>query len=141
MAIRDWFGVPRPIAVGDRVADAEVVVLVALGGFLGANARYAIGLVYPGLTGTFVANVTGSFLLGFIVYEAMYTDYLTDRGRLLVSTGFVSSYTTYSTFAYESVVVEPVIGVFNVAASYAFGFAGVVLGRWVALRIGGESRD
>ena len=127
MAVRDW---------ADNI---DVVVLVAIGGFLGANARYGIGLVYPGLSGTLVVNVTGSFLLGFVVYEAMYTDYLSDRSRLLISTGFISSYTTYSTFAYETVAAGPEIGVLNVAGSYAFGFAGVVLGRWIVLRLGGES--
>ncbi|WP_323173534.1 CrcB family protein [Natrialba sp. PRR66] len=129
------------MSVRDRLADIDVVVLVVIGGFLGANARYGIGLFYPGLAGTFVTNVTGSFVLGFVVYEAMYTDYLTDRGRLLVSTGFISSYTTYSTFAYETASVEPLLGLLNVTASYSFGFAGVVLGRWVALRIRGGSRD
>ncbi|MFC4542971.1 fluoride efflux transporter FluC [Halosolutus amylolyticus] len=122
-------------------AGIQVVILVAIGGFLGANARFGVGLVSPGLSGTFVANVTGSFVLGFVVYEAMYTDYLTDRSRLLVSTGFLSSYTTYSTFAYQTVTVEPLVGLINVAASYSCGFAGVVLGRWVALRIRGGSRE
>lgn len=127
MTVRDWAG------------NIDVVILVAIGGFLGANARYGIGLVYPGLSGTLVANVTGSFLLGFVVYEAMHTDYLTERNRLLVSTGFISSYTTYSTFAYETVAAGPALGLLNVAANYAFGFGGVVLGRWVAVRIGGAS--
>lgn len=125
----------------DWVGDAEVVILVALGGFFGATARYGVGLVHPGSPGTFVANVTGSFFLGFVVYEAMYTDYFSERGRLLVSTGFLSSYTTYSTFAYESVVVEPVLGLLNVGASYTFGFVGVLLGRWIAVQLRGESRD
>lgn len=129
MATRDWF------------ADSEAAVLVVLGGFLGANARYGIGLLSPGLSGTFVVNVTGSFILGFVVYEAMYTDYLTDRGRLLVSTGFISSYTTYSTFAYETATIEPLLGVLNVATTYSCGFLGVVIGRFVALRIRGGSRD
>lgn len=126
-AARDWF------------AHAEVAALVVVGGFFGATARYGVSLVYPGLPGTFLANVTGSFLLGFVVYEAMHTDYLTDKGRLLVSTGFASSYTTYSTFAYETVSVEPLLGLLNVTANYSFGFVGVLVGRWVALRIGGES--
>lgn len=140
MSLRKWFGTSRRAFVRERY-DIEAVILVAVGGFFGANARYAIGLVYPGLSGTFIANVTGSFLLGFVVYEAMYTDYVTERGRLLLSTGFLSSYTTYSTFAYESVVVESMLGVVNVAASYTFGFLGVLLGRWLAMRIGGEYRD
>ncbi len=128
------------MAIQSRFADLEVPLLVAVGGFFGANARYAVGLAVPGLTGTFVANVTGSFVLGFVVYEAMYTDYLTERGRLLLSTGFISSYTTYSTFAFESVSAGPLVGLLNVGVSYGFGFAGVVAGRALALRLRGDSR-
>ena len=129
MTTRNWFGY------------AQTVALVAVGGFLGANARYGVSLAYPGLTGTFLANVTGSFVLGFVAYEAMYTDHLTERGRLLVATGFLSSYTTYSTFAFQTATVDPLLGLLNVAANYSFGFGGVVLGRWIALRIRGEARD
>ena len=117
---------------------AETVALIAIGGFIGANARYFIGLFAPGLTGTFVANITGSFVLGFIIYEAMYTDYLSERGRLVVTTGFLSSYTTYSTFAVETVQATPLVGLANVGANYAFGFAGVLVGRLIAQTIRGD---
>ncbi len=123
-----------------RLRRAETVVLIAIGGFVGANSRYFIGLFAPGLPGTFVANVTGSFVLGFIVYEATYTDYLSERGRLVIATGFLSSYTTYSTFAVETVQATPVLGLANVGANYAFGFAGVLVGRWVARSVGGDRR-
>lgn len=120
---------------------AGAVVLIAVGGFFGANARYGIGLLYPGLPGTFIANVTGSFLLGIIVYELIYTGYLSEQSRLLISTGFMSSYTTYSTFAYETVTAEPLLGLVNVTVTYASGFVGVVAGRWIALQIRGASYD
>jgi len=117
---------------------AETVALIAIGGFVGANSRYFVGLFAPGLTGTFVANVTGSFVLGFIVYEAASTDYLSERGRLVLTTGFLSSYTTYSTFALETVQATPLFGLANVGANYAFGFAGVLVGRWIARRGRGD---
>jgi CrcB protein len=103
-----------------------------MGGALGANARYVIGLGVPGLGGTFVANVVGCFLLGFIVYEAAYTSIISRRSRLVFGTGFLSSLTTYSTFAVETVQATPVVGVANVVGNYAAGFAAVLVGRAVA---------
>ena len=111
---------------------AEAILLIAIGGFVGANARYAVGLVVPGLAGTFLANVTGSALLGFVLYEAMLTGLLADKTRLVFATGFLSSYTTYSTFALETVQATPLLGAANVLASYALGFAAVYVGGYAA---------
>lgn len=127
------------MATRHPIARIEVLVLIGIGGFVGANLRYLIGLFEPGLTGTFIANVTGSFVLGFIVYEALYTDFLSENGRLVMSTGFLSSYTTYSTFALETVESTPLLGFTNVFASYAFGFAGVLAGRKLAHMVQGGS--
>ena len=117
----------------------ETIVLIAMGGALGANARYLIGTVVPGLGGTFVANVLGCYLLGFILYEARYTGLLTQRSRLLFGTGFLSSLTTYSTFALETAQAQLLFGVANVAANYSIGFTAVLLGRATASRIANES--
>jgi CrcB protein len=114
------------------LAALETVALIAMGGALGANVRYIIGLVVPGLGGTFVANVVGCFLLGFIVYEAQYTSIISNRSRLVFGTGFLSSLTTYSTFAVETVQAAPMLGVANVVGNYAVGFAAVLVGRTVA---------
>lgn len=112
----------------------ETLVLIAIGAFVGANARYFIGLFYSGLVGTFIANVAGSFCLGFIAYEAAYTGILEERSQLVFGTGFLSSFTTYSTFALETFQASPAFGILNVGASYAFGFAAVLVGRQIALR-------
>lgn len=116
----------------------ETVALVAVGAFVGANARYAIGLFAPGPGGTFVANVLGCFLLGIISYEALNTGLLDEQTRTVLGTGFLSSFTTYSTFALETVQASPLIGLANVTGSYAAGFAAVLLGRRVAFAIEGE---
>jgi CrcB protein len=118
----------------------ETVVLVAMGGALGANVRYAIGLVVPGLGGTFVANVVGCYLLGFVLYEARYTSLLSSRSRLIFGTGFLSSLTTYSTFAVETAQASLVLGAANVVGNYAVGFAAVLLGRATAARVRDGSR-
>lgn len=110
----------------------ESIVLIAMGGALGANMRFFIGTIVPGLGGTLIANVLGCYLLGFIVYEAQYTELLAGRPRLIFGTGFLSSLTAYSTFALETVQAPVVFGVFNVVASYALGFAAVLIGRATA---------
>lgn len=113
----------------------ESILLVAIGGAIGANARYLVGNVVTGLGGTFVANVVGCFLLGFLVYERKYTDLLADRSRLVFATGFLSSFTTYSTFALEIAQSSVGVGVGYAVASYAVGFAAVVGGRTTAGRL------
>ena len=113
----------------------EVAVLVAVGGFAGANLRYLVSLFVPGIPGTLAVNVAGSLLLGFLVYEARYTGLLADRTRLVVGTGFLSSFTTYSTFVLESASAPFALLVGNVVGSYALGFAGVLVGRAAARRV------
>jgi len=123
------------------IQTVETVLLVAAGGAIGANLRYTIGLVLPGLQGTFVANITGCFLLGFLLYEFRYTNLLADRTRVVFGTGLLSSYTTYSTFAVETVQTFPVWGIINVVGNYAVGFIAVLLGRAVALQLMPEGRE
>ena len=116
----------------------EVIVLIAIGGFVGANARHLLAISTPGLWGTLLANALGSFCLGFVLYEAMYTGLLAEETRLVVATGFLSSFTTYSTFALETVQATPGLALLNVLGNYLFGFTGVVLGGGVASRLDGE---
>lgn len=116
----------------------ETIVLIAMGGALGANTRYFIGTVVPGPGGTLIANVLGCFLLGFLVYEAQYTGLIAERSLLVFGTGFLSSFTTYSTFALETVQAPLLLGVTNVVASYALGFAAVLVGRATAARVTDE---
>lgn len=117
----------------------ETIVLIAMGGALGANMRYLIGTVVPGLGGTLIANVLGCFVLGFLIYEAQYTGLIAERSLLVFGTGFLSSFTTYSTFALETVQAPLLWGVTNVVASYALGFTAVLVGRATAALIADES--
>ncbi len=81
---------------------------VALGAALGANTRYWIGvwlghrlgLAFP--YGTFLVNVTGSFLLAFLLTLATEQFHLNRELRLLLVVGFLGSYTTFSSLAVES---------------------------------------
>jgi fluoride exporter len=116
---------------------------VGLGGFLGAIARYLLGgwvaaragAVFP--WGTFVINVTGSFILGFFLAFAQDRPWLYPQARLMFAVGFVGAYTTFSTYSYESIRLmmdgQFALAAFNIVGSVALGlaaaFAGVALGR------------
>jgi fluoride exporter len=123
----------------------EAVLWVGLGGFLGANARYLLGgwiasrFGVPFPYGTFVINVTGSFILGFFVAFAQERPWVAPPARLLFAVGFVGAYTTFSTFEYELIRLlqdgELLLGAVYVIGSVVFGgvagVAGIVLGSWL----------
>jgi fluoride exporter len=114
------------------------VLVVGLGGFLGAITRYGVGLavarVWSGEfpLGTFLINVSGSFVLG--LFSTLATERLPigPAWRLLVATGFVGAYTTFSTFEWEThrLVQTGAAGwaIVNVLASVAAGFLALRLG-------------
>ncbi len=120
--------------VSQAVRAIETVSLIGIGGFAGSNLRYAIGQFGPNLLSTIVINTVGSFLLGLVIYEALRTDTLSAETRLMVSTGFLSSFSTYSTFALQSALSQPFWLALNVLGTYGLGFAGVIAGRAVANR-------
>lgn len=117
----------------ESLARFEPLVLIAVGGFLGSLGRYGLASAVPGLLGTFLGNVTGSAALSVVVYSSVATDRVSRRTRLFVATGFLSSYTTYSTFALETTGVSPAVGLAYVVGSYACGFGAVVVGRRIVL--------
>jgi len=119
------------------VATVGVPLLVAAGAFAGANLRHVVGIGLGGPVGTLAANALGSVLLGVLLYEAHFAGRLSRETRLLLGTGLLSSFTTYSTFVLDAVTATPAVAVGYVLASYGLGFAGVLLGRWIARRWAG----
>lgn len=83
------------------------VLWVGAGGFAGSIVRYLVGAWVAGRVstafplGTFVINVTGSFLLGLVMGLGE-TRVLAPAIRPLVAIGFIGGYTTFSTFTYET---------------------------------------
>jgi CrcB protein len=112
----------------------ETLVLVGIGGFAGSNLRYFVDSLLPGLQGTLLVNTLGSFLLGFILYEAIYTNQFTAEARTILGTGFLASFTTYSTFILET-FQTPKWALLNIIASYVLGFTGVLIGRTLAQQV------
>ncbi|MEF8813201.1 MAG: CrcB family protein [Halovenus sp.] len=110
------------------------LALIAVGGVAGGVARHSVAVVLPAAfpVGTLVANVLGTFLLGVVVFDQRLANSLTPSTRLLIATGFCSSFTTYSTFAAETSSLGPRLATLNVAVTYGLALGAVLLGRQVA---------
>ncbi|SFV03520.1 fluoride efflux transporter CrcB [Butyrivibrio sp. INlla21] len=80
-------------------------IFVALGGALGAVARYAISLL-PVKTGfpilTLLTNIIGAVLIGFIVGVTSDRDGISENTILFWKTGVCGGFTTFSTFSLEA---------------------------------------
>lgn len=117
---------------------------IALGGALGALARYAVGAwIYHRLGtrlpyGTFVINVTGCFLIGLTLTILDSHMSLSPAWRLAIPTGFIGAYTTFSTFEYETIrtvqhghpVSAAVYFVGSLLLGYGAVWIGIVCGRF-----------
>jgi CrcB protein len=84
-------------------------LLVGVGGFIGANARFVVARVVGAMfetkfpLGTFVINVSGSFLLGVlgtVVAQRIMPG--SESMRLALGVGFLGAFTTFSTFEFET---------------------------------------
>ena len=120
-------------------------IIVGVGGFIGAIVRYALavwigqawGRTFP--LGTFVINVSGSFLIGLLM--TLFTErYSFDPAwRLLFVVGFLGAYTTFSTFEYETGKLindsEWFFAMMNVVLSVTAGFVALKFGEVLAKNI------
>jgi CrcB protein len=119
-------------------------LLVALGGALGALARYGVasfakrfGTGFP--IGTLVINITGCALIGFFLaavngrWSGIHPSW-----NYVVPIGFVGAYTTFSTYEYEMAGLMEVGAYARLAAYFVLsngvGFAAVVGGIWLGRR-------
>jgi CrcB protein len=120
------------------------LLLVCAGGALGSGARYLVstwaathlGAGFP--RGTLIVNVTGSFLLAFVV--SLRPGLVSPDLRLFLGAGIMGGYTTYSSFNTETLSLlnggSAGLAAANlavtVAGCLAAGFAGLAAGRWIA---------
>ncbi len=112
--------------------------MVGLGGFLGSIARYWLGAYityrmgarFP--YGTFVINVSGSFLIGLVVTLLAERAHWSPNLLYLIPIGFIGAYTTFSTFELEAFRDvrngDIFLALLYVSLSVVVGFVAVWLG-------------
>jgi CrcB protein len=84
-----------------RTHDAVLLSVIAVGGAIGATARYLVGLAWPGPTSTLLINIIGCGLIGVLM--VLVTDVLTQQRflRPFLGTGVLGGFTTFSTYALD----------------------------------------
>ena len=118
---------------------------LALAGALGTLSRFALTGIMQRLCGeqfpwgTLTVNCLGCFLFGFVYSMAEERLVISGETRFIVLAGFMGSFTTFSTFAYETSQQlrdsEWLMAIGNLAAHNVVGITllvlGIVIGRWV----------
>lgn len=108
-------------------------LLIGAGGFMGALARYGIKSLpidfhHPLLANlpyyTFIANITGSFLLG-IILTATKKPRGGENVKYVAAVGFLGAYTTFSTFCKETVIL---LGKGNYTGAFIYVTLSILLG-------------
>ncbi|MBO8162605.1 MAG: fluoride efflux transporter CrcB [Brevibacillus sp.] len=118
------------------------ILAVALGGAIGSVLRYLIGVWanQPGWPlGTWLANLSGSFLIGLLYVLGKEKGWLPPDLYLLLATGVMGGFTTFSTFSLEVVTYAaqglPVRAFLYVLASVGAGLVAAWLGWWVGRQV------
>jgi fluoride exporter len=125
----------------------DKLLLVGIGGFLGSALRYGAGGWLARLRSggdfpleTFVINVTGCLVIGFLAGLAETRGVFTPPVRAFLFVGVLGGYTTFSTLGYETFQLmrdgQLALGLGSAASQLVLGLGGVWLGdalsRWIA---------
>lgn len=111
--------------------------IVAVGGVFGTLGRHSVNewlksdLLFP--LATFAVNIAGAFLLGLLLTGLVmrsHEDIVRRDARLLLGTGFLGGFTTYSTFAVET---QNLIRTDHVGLALAYGAGSALLGLIAAI--------
>jgi len=114
--------------------------LIALAGAAGSLARYYVSgvshrLFGPGFPmGTLIVNVLGSLLFGVVWALAEERMAISPLARTAVLVGFMGAFTTFSTFAFETMGfvrdTQYLYAFLNITANCILGFGAVLIGMW-----------
>jgi fluoride exporter len=134
--LRVWFKI-------DSYLSMNRILCVFLGGGAGCVTRYLVGRAvtqhFPAAnfaTGTFIINVTGSFLIGLLMTLIVERFHLSHYWQLTAVVGFLGGYTTFSSFEYDAYLSTRAghagMSLLYLASSVVVGFGAVWLGALLA---------
>lgn len=115
------------------------LILIGIGGFFGATMRYIISTTATPLVSTLIVNIAGSFLLGLLMYSNEYTNRFSPKTRYFAATGFLGSFTTFSTFAVQSFSLPAGYLIANVGLNLILCLLAVFAGRSLIITLSGQS--
>jgi CrcB protein len=125
-----------------RLSTVLAYLWISIGAIVGASARYSMSRFIAKVVtvsfpyGTLLINITGSFILGLFLVWSTERALLDPRWRLMVAIGFCGSYTTFSSYAFESFSLfeqgHYLLFASNVLANNILCLAGVLAGAIIA---------
>lgn len=122
----------------------NTLVLIGLGGCLGAILRYELTTLLSHLSisfpvGTLGVNVMGSFCLGLIMFSTEHAGWVDEKTLMFFAIGLLGSFTTMSTFSFESVQLidqgKNLLFILNVTGTILLTLCAIILGKFVAMNI------
>ncbi len=132
--------------VGDVPDRSELMILlwIGLGGFIGAILRYWVsGWIQAGAVtfplGTLGVNFIGSFILSLVMFLSEFKGFFNEETRIFLTIGLLGSFTTMSTFSYESFKLleqqEHMLFSANIIGSVVLTLLAVYLGKIITLNL------
>ena len=116
-------------------------LIVFLGGGIGAALRHGVNLLSTRLfntsfpAGTFAINLTGALIMGMVIEYALSKGTLSLQMKLLITTGVLGGFTTFSTFSMEIVQLfqrgQAAMAIGYASASLVLGVCAAALGVWL----------
>lgn len=122
-------------------------IMIAIGAVFGGILRYwstniiqkHLPLIFP--FGTLFVNFLGSLILGFVIFYFDEKELISNHIKILLTIGFCGSFTTFSTFSYETVVLirdsEILFGLLNVLLNISFSVAAIISSYFITKIING----
>ncbi len=129
---------------GEFLPEFKILILIGLGGFLGATMRYCMSGLATGSDfphGTLLVNILGSFILGFFLFSSFYSGYDSPEIRGFLAIGLLGAFTTMSTFSFETMEFFNTrdfwMGGVNIILNVGLSITGVYSGKFLALIMSG----
>ena len=121
----------------------NTILFIGLGGFIGANLRYLIGIYINKysheMIGTLIVNITGSFLIALFYGYISQIYVVYDSFKYFFPIGLLGSYTTFSTFSYTTMILinegNYMRAGMNIILSFSLCLFFAFIGFWISKNI------